>query len=603
MGIAMPNAAGRVKRKSFDGAWDDGEGTVVTIEGSDIKGPDGITVRLALLSDGSCTYTLGQETLVGKLSASGAKLDWNDGGTWTRTGVSTSAAQTVPQASAAPKAIPPVATPPLAPQRSSDTAVPVDNWAKLTVFNTFAEALEVDWPGIKGASRPPGATHSVEWQPVADFEDAEAEDEGAEGEEPWDDVELKQLRTLIHGIPEGTLIRLRVVERGEDNRRLATGPWVEAKTLEVNDELQGLEEDPMGACRGDCEASSCWRYVSYGSQQPAVAASLRSRCFRCGEHFLLHNLPEVEPQAPEAVSSSLREEAKAPARNAAGAPKELPATLAGAPGPREWLIEPPPRHSPAALNAAIEENLSLGKWDLREDASKVAERRRVVPGSLRFPSSPKEKKEQGKEEAEMIEVVVRSLHTGSQHEVWIPAHGTMADVKAALAFEVGRPEVKEGTMLRKSIDHAGYQSLPDDMLLVPAERKQLLAIMHADLSPVEGSPADPLLRRERALAKANAKAAESRGSPSDPKAIHPDEPEMVLVTVTHATDSINTPVDIIVFETVDMKGAKEALEKKLGKQLKGKLAERKGAVSFTVLHDSEQLGSRRDLVFSGASFR
>lgn len=70
-------------KPSFDGGWKDEEGTVVTISGTTMRGPDGTAVQFADLGEGKCSFELEGEVFHGTLT-NGSKLAWSDGAVWIR---------------------------------------------------------------------------------------------------------------------------------------------------------------------------------------------------------------------------------------------------------------------------------------------------------------------------------------------------------------------------------------------------------------------------------------------------------------------------------------------------------------------------------------
>lgn len=249
----MPSARNHAAVSAFDGQWDDGDGTIVTIESLHMKGPDGQAImNLVLQSDGSCLCAVGDEVTVARLSDDRASILWDDGEVWTR--------RTAPK-------------PELVGDVPTKLAVePKAAWGAIEVLTSFVEALEVAWPGAAHMNgeigRPGGPVYGVDWMPLADAADARHDGQGqavdgVDGGEIWGTQELTQSRVTICGIPEGTRVRLRVAEERSDGRR-AAGPWVEAKTLEVDETTSGCDLDPDGVQRGGCQASGCWGYITYG---------------------------------------------------------------------------------------------------------------------------------------------------------------------------------------------------------------------------------------------------------------------------------------------------------------------------------------------------
>lgn len=70
-------------KRKFDGRWKDEEGTVVTVSGTTMRGPDGSAVQFADLGEGQCSFELEGEVFHGTLT-NGSRLAWSDGAVWIR---------------------------------------------------------------------------------------------------------------------------------------------------------------------------------------------------------------------------------------------------------------------------------------------------------------------------------------------------------------------------------------------------------------------------------------------------------------------------------------------------------------------------------------
>ncbi|CAJ1328683.1 unnamed protein product [Effrenium voratum] len=68
--------------RAFDGDWHDGEGTVVTIKGTRMRGADGAEVEVSFPRAGTIAFGDGAEGFEGKLEAD--RIRWSDGASWVR---------------------------------------------------------------------------------------------------------------------------------------------------------------------------------------------------------------------------------------------------------------------------------------------------------------------------------------------------------------------------------------------------------------------------------------------------------------------------------------------------------------------------------------
>ena len=99
------------------------------------------------------------------------------------------------------------------------------------------------------------------------------------------------------------------------------------------------------------------------------------------------------------------------------------------------------------------------------------------------------------------------------------------------------------------------------------------------------------------------------GDEGEEDAEEPREPELVMVTVTHAMSSASkaaSTVDIVVMSNLLMGAVKEALAAHLKKPdvaTKGRFVQRKGAASFSGIPAQEPLGDRRELLFMGTELQ
>ena len=76
-------AADKVKSSSFDGEWEDDDGTVVTIQNGEMRGADGIQIEVSFPAADSIAFCPGGgHHFKGKLAD--GRICWSDGGTWAR---------------------------------------------------------------------------------------------------------------------------------------------------------------------------------------------------------------------------------------------------------------------------------------------------------------------------------------------------------------------------------------------------------------------------------------------------------------------------------------------------------------------------------------
>merc|ERR1719460_2051332 len=85
----------KLPEESFAGEWLDDDGSVVTVKGSQIIGPDGSMISLQIKNERQCLFFMDGEAYEGSIDSDG-RLTWSDGCIWTRgrsTGAATSDAQ------------------------------------------------------------------------------------------------------------------------------------------------------------------------------------------------------------------------------------------------------------------------------------------------------------------------------------------------------------------------------------------------------------------------------------------------------------------------------------------------------------------------------
>merc|ERR1712187_118647 len=122
---------------------------------------------------------------------------------------------------------------------------------------------------------------------------------------------------------------------------------------------------------------------------------------------------------------------------------------------------------------------------------------------------------------------------------------------------VGRPDIAESEsakMLKKNLDGDGFNSIKDDEEL--GSRSQL-SIMGVDITPMKGSPAYKKMHGTTAKAKPKMQALPPSET-ADPVKV----PELVLVKVSHATNTKEPAVEVTIMNTALMKDVREALATK-----------------------------------------
>lgn len=285
----------------------------------------------------------------------------------------------------------------------------VPTWAKLSVAATFLEALEVSWPGIPAEV----ATYCVQWRPsvprLSEEDEGRGEVAASSMRGTGGHAVCRTPRTLLHGLPAGAPLQIRVVARvssptlGLDDVGLV-GFWTEVRTdLPSQKALEHLEggaqfADPFSLLRGACHRSVCCGFVAVED----FNVPNFDRCRRCGSSYKVHDAvrPEeatfpAELAGPAAASRPRPPSRPPPSRqppltrrepvHPPSARQELPPpqeTMAPAAPP---LLLPPPQQQP--LDPPGQEDL-------------VPEQERAEPAEL-APAEPLAERSQGEaQEAE-----------------------------------------------------------------------------------------------------------------------------------------------------------------------------------------------------------
>jgi len=245
------------------------------------------------------------------------------------------------------------------------------------------------------------------------------------------------------------------------------------------------------------------------------------------------------------------------------------------------------------MNATLEENPS--RHDVEDSEYRDAELRK----NGQAPAKPKDKAPAKQD----IIVKVTAIQSGVTVAVKVDkVSATAGQLKEVLAQDTGRPDLLEGKVLRRNADNSGYSSFKDEELI--GARTQL-HFMGPDITPAKGSAADKRIRAEmraRTNPKARAKAPAALPEPEEPEIV----PELVLITISHATNTKQTPVEVAIMNTLTISSVKEALAKKLKRQevmTKGRFVQKKGMSSFGAVRDSELIGNRKALLFMGMDLK
>merc|ERR1719223_940052 len=133
---------------------------------------------------------------------------------------------------------------------------------------------------------------------------------------------------------------------------------------------------------------------------------------------------------------------------------------------------------------------------------------------------------------------IRSLHYGHSLDLRVPKTSTAREVKVAMALALGRSEAEvfDGKLL-KANQTGGYTSLKDNEVTGTRSR---LFVMGIDLTALPGAPASQPLAPVAPKAKPRPKKVI--------KAVEKIEPELVLLTISHAT-SREGPVELQILNT------------------------------------------------------
>lgn len=246
-------------------------------------------------------------------------------------------------------------------------------------------------------------------------------------------------------------------------------------------------------------------------------------------------------------------------------------------------------------------------WDISEEDYRKAERKRQQPGV------PAEKKPAPKEEKEAT-LTIKDLRSGTGFEMRVLKTMTALEVRSAVAWATSRTEeeLMQGKLLKKGGD--GYVSVTDEEI---AGDKRSLWMHEVEMAPKRGSPADkmylkkgtpvvaPQVEQERSAAAAQAaKEGDEEGwrlQLEDAK-----DPELVMVTITHATNKNDPAVEVVVMDNCCLSRVLEALADRTGRTdvlRAGGFVERKHAASYKKLRLEEPLKKRRELLILGVDLK
>ncbi|CAJ1423908.1 unnamed protein product [Effrenium voratum] len=309
--------------RAFDGDWHDGEGTVVTIKGTRMRGADGAEVEVSFPRAGTIAFGDGAEGFEGKLEAD--RIRWSDGASWVRkaTGAPIPSAPPTSQSKSAglqpreraePARVPPQRVPAVPASAGSTTA---KQEADAGVKKPSSYAPEPSRPA-KAAVAAKAAPKSASGPQERQQADSSGQRSEAQGRAAWRErFEVMRPLVFVRECPGLNAAKVAQVSRG----------------CMVSGEVENgwLCLDSESRITANVPETAAGAYMLIDGRNHGLGLLLQSRgCHGSGRDSLAKPLEFV-------ALTNLRMRAKPDPRSSSGAVVVQGATVEGFPGAGFWL--------------------------------------------------------------------------------------------------------------------------------------------------------------------------------------------------------------------------------------------------------------------------